>query len=85
MNPRTLDYQFSVAPRRALPARTARCQPDAFHPPAAETASRHALWRETQGLVQREGGVLVLDDTTLDKPYASGYPPLWWRASYLLA
>ena len=29
-----------------------------------------ALWRETQGLVQLEGGVLVLDDTTLDKPYA---------------
>ena len=23
-----------------------------------------------RGLVQREGGVLVLDDTTLDKPYA---------------
>jgi putative transposase len=29
-----------------------------------------ALWRETQGSVQKESGLLVLDDTTLDKPYA---------------
>ena len=34
-------------------------------PPGTE-----ALWQETQGLVRREEGVLVLDDTTLDKPYA---------------
>jgi putative transposase len=29
-----------------------------------------ALWQETRGLVQLEAGVLVLDDTTLDKAYA---------------
>jgi putative transposase len=29
-----------------------------------------ALWQETQGYVQKEIGLLVLDDTTLDKPYA---------------
>lgn len=28
------------------------------------------LWREAQGLVEPSRGVLVLDDTTLDKPYA---------------
>lgn len=28
------------------------------------------LWQEAQGLVTATGGVLVLDDTTLDKPYA---------------
>src|SRR5687768_3560163 len=29
-----------------------------------------ALWRETQPYVHKESGLLVLDDTTLDKPYA---------------
>ncbi len=29
------------------------------------------LWREVEPLVDREQGVLVFDDTTLDKPYAS--------------
>ena len=28
------------------------------------------LWQEAQGLVAPTSGVLVLDDTTLDKPYA---------------
>ena len=28
------------------------------------------LWQEAQGLVKHTSGVLVLDDTTLDKPYA---------------
>jgi hypothetical protein len=30
-----------------------------------------ALWQEVEPLVKRAKGVLVLDDTTLDKPYAS--------------
>ena len=29
-----------------------------------------ALWREAAPFVQRAGGVLAVDDTTLDKPYA---------------
>jgi hypothetical protein len=29
------------------------------------------LWREIEPLIEREKGVLILDDTTLDKPYAS--------------
>lgn len=35
-------------------------------PPDSES-----LWQEVEPLVDREKGVLVLDDTTLDKPYAS--------------
>ena len=30
-----------------------------------------ALWREVEPLVKRATGILVLDDSTLDKPYAS--------------
>jgi len=29
-----------------------------------------ALWQEVEPLVQRTDGLLVVDDTTLDKPYA---------------
>jgi hypothetical protein len=29
------------------------------------------LWREVEPLIERKSGVLVIDDTTLDKPYAS--------------
>ena len=29
-----------------------------------------ALWEEAQPMVHRKGGMLVLDDSTLDKPYA---------------
>lgn len=29
------------------------------------------LWREVEPLIERTSGVLVIDDTTLDKPYAS--------------
>ena len=56
----------------------ARCQPvgessshDAFtrllqrQPPDTDT-----LWNEVKDIVQPQKGVLVIDDTTLDKPYA---------------
>ena len=32
------------------------------------------LWAESQALIRREDGVLVLDDSTLDKPYARFMP-----------
>ena len=84
MNParsEPLDYiNFLVAAQKSFTcSEAARCQPDAPGAPAHDAFTRllrrhppdtEALWRETQGLVQREGGVLVLDDTTLDKPYA---------------
>ena len=31
--------------------------------------SSQALWDEVEELVDKEGGLLVLDDSTLDKPY----------------
>ena len=84
MNParsEPLDYiNFLVAAQKSFTcSEAARCQPDAPGAPAHDAFTRllrrqppgtEALWRETQGLVQREGGVLVLDGTTLDKPYA---------------
>jgi len=33
-------------------------------------ADGHALWQEVQDCVQRDSGILVIDDSTLDKPYA---------------
>ena len=30
-----------------------------------------ALWQEVQGCIELKGGVLIIDDSTLDKPYAS--------------
>lgn len=81
-----LDYiHFLVAAQTHFTCtEAARCQPaqapaqapapahDAFtrllqrQPP--DTAAR---WQEVQGVVRPEAGVLVLDDTTLDKPYAT--------------
>jgi putative transposase len=33
------------------------------------------LWQEVEQLVERKSGVLEIDDTTLDKPYASRMAP----------
>lgn len=76
-----LDYiNFLVAAQKSFScSEAARCQPDAPDAPAHDAFTRMLrrhppdtgeLWRETQGLVQPDGGVLVLDDTTMDKPYA---------------
>ena len=84
MNPAkcdAVDYiQFlAAAQRRFTRSEAARCQPESPQAPARDAFTRllrrqppgtEALWQETQGLVRREEGVLVLDDTTLDKPYA---------------
>ena len=84
MNPAkcdAVDYiQFLVAAQRRFTcSEAARCQPESPQAPAHDAFTRllrrqppgtEALWQETQGLVRREEGVLVLDGTTLDKPYA---------------
>ncbi|MHA1432111.1 MAG: IS701 family transposase, partial [Candidatus Freyarchaeota archaeon] len=58
----------------------ARCQPESARSPAHDAFTRllsrkppdtGALWEEVRALVRLDEGVLVLDDTTLDKPYAS--------------
>jgi putative transposase len=43
----------------------ARCVHALAAPPDAE-----ALWQEAQGQVSRAAGILVVDDSTLDKPYS---------------
>ena len=54
-------------------------QPEQAAPPAHDAFTRllhrlepdaATLWRDAAGQVERHGGVLVLDDSTLDKPYA---------------
>ena len=57
----------------------ARCQPNHLDPPAhgaftrlltREPPDTEALWEEAKTLVEPERGLLVVDDTTLDKPYS---------------
>lgn len=67
-----------ATPRVCSATEAARVQPDQPVPPAdaftrllrrlePDTAT---LWREAAGQVTRCGGILVVDDSTLDKPYA---------------
>ena len=84
MNPPTVtdeDYiHFLIAtPRVCSGAEAARVQPggEAAPAPDAFTRLRHrlapdaaTLWREAAGQVERHSGILVVDDSTLDKPYA---------------
>ena len=84
MNPTKCDehdyIHFVIAAQKAFScAEAARCQPHDSDAPSHDAFTRlltrqppdtEALWTETQGLVNLNGGVLVLDDSTLDKPYA---------------
>lgn len=76
-----LDYiQFLIAAQRMFTCtEAAACQPEQAQPPAHDAFTRllsrqppdtAALWREVKPLIQRKTGLLLLDDTTLDKPYA---------------
>jgi putative transposase len=78
---RAIDYiDFLVAsPRAVSGTEAARAQPAQATPPAHDAFTRllhrlepdpAALWAEAAPLVERGRGVLVLDDSTLDKPYA---------------
>ena len=75
------DYiQFLLAAPRVVSAtEAARVQPHVARAPAHDAFTRllHRLepdpamrWHEVTGQVVRERGVLVVDDSTLDKPYA---------------
>jgi len=76
-----LDYiNFLIAAQKAFACtEAARCQPETPSTPAHDAFTRllkrqfpdtGALWRDAQTVVNREKGFMVLDDTTLDKPYA---------------
>jgi putative transposase len=75
------DYiDFLIAtPKAVTCTEAAAVQPDSRQPPAHDAFTRllhriepdpETLWQEARPLVHRKGGVLVLDDSTLDKPYA---------------
>ena len=71
---------FLVAsPRAVSGTEAARAPPAAADPPAHDAFTRllhrlepdpATLWDEAAPLVRRDRGILVLDDSTLDKPYA---------------
>lgn len=75
------DYiDFLIATPRAYSAtEAARVQPDSPDPPAHDAFTRlltrlepdpDTLWAEAGAQVRRDDGVLVVDDSTLDKPHA---------------
>ena len=77
-----LDYiNFLVAAQQVFSSvEASRTHPAKGNAPAHDAYTRllqrlppdsGALWREVNPWVERARGVLVLDDTTLDKPYAS--------------
>lgn len=81
--PKVVDSQFVdfliATPLRATATEAQRTQPDSANPAAHDAYTRllhrleptsDALWLEAQPEVRRTSGVLVLDDTVLDKPYA---------------
>ena len=78
-----LDYiHFLIAAQRVFTCtEAARCQPEGEKAPAHDAFTRllqrqppdtEALWQEAKAFVDLKRGLLVLDDTTLDKPYAQG-------------
>lgn len=75
------DYiQFLLAAQQVFSCcEAARCQPEQPEIIAHDAFTRllarlppdtGALWQEVEALVVKHRGILVLDDTTLDKPYA---------------
>jgi hypothetical protein len=67
------------APRTATCTEAARCLGDGAAPPSHDAYTRllarqaldpESLWVEAQTLMNPKHGALVLDDSTLDKPYA---------------
>ena len=78
---RDIDYiNFTIAsPKLFSCTEAAGVQPDSHDPPAHDAFTRllhrmepdpETLWTEARPLVHRDGGLLVLDDSTLDKPDA---------------
>jgi putative transposase len=74
------DYiDFLIAsPRHFSCSEAARVQPQSDHEPAHDSFTRllrrlepdpETLWAEARPMVDAEGGLLVVDDSTLDKPY----------------
>jgi len=76
-----LDYiHFLIAAQKFFTCtEAARCAPEGKKAPAHDAFTRllsrkppdtEALWQEAKAFVDLRKGLLILDDTTLDKPYA---------------
>ena len=87
-----IDFLIAT-PRVATATEAARVQPDRPRAPAHDAFTRlltrlepdpAALWDEVRPLVTRAGGVLVVDDTVLDKPYAhkTGLVAPFWSGKH---
>jgi putative transposase len=91
-----LDYiHFLIAAQKVFTGtEAARCAPEEERAPAHDAFTRllprpppdtEALWQEAKAFVDVGKGLLVLDDPTLDKPYAQkmdlGDRSLEWPAS----
>lgn len=73
-----IDFLIAT-PRVCSATEAARVQPDQLDPPAHDAFTRlltrlepdpDTLWAESETQVRRDDGVLIVDDSTLDKPYA---------------
>ena len=82
-------YQIA-SPDRYTCTEAARCPPEGARVPAHDACTRlwqrqpgdtAALWQEAQQWVPWQGGVLVGDDTSLDKPYAREIELVTWHGS----
>ena len=51
-----------------MPRKGRTLRPTTPSPACCKGSLPTALWREAQAFVDRQRGLLVLDDTTLDKP-----------------
>jgi putative transposase len=86
------DYvQFLLAsPLQVTCTEAARVHPDHPNPPAHDSFNRlltrlepdpEILWQEAQPHIRPDQGVLILDDSTLDKPYARHIDLVGWHWS----
>ena len=84
MNPPKYDemdnINFLIAAKKCLAVEASKTHPAEEGAPAHDAFTRllkrlppdsEILWQEVEPLIERKRGVIVLDDTTLDKPYAS--------------
>jgi len=87
-----LDYiHFLVAAQKLFTCTEAsRSHPDGDTAPAHDAFTRllqrqppdtEALWQEAEPVVEQDEGLLILDDTTLDKPYANKIEHVTWHWS----
>jgi hypothetical protein len=76
-----LDYiHFLIVAQKVFTCtEAARCQPEREKAPAHDSFTRllhrqppdtEALWQEARAFVDKKRGLLILDDTTLEVPYA---------------